>query len=66
MEAHRVSLFAMADLDKLKTCMKDFQEKILAGHFSTCSIEESRTWFTDTLDACVDECIPAKLISKKP
>ena len=59
-----VHLFSKADWVKLKSHMKDFQSKFLSSHIGN-SVEELWMSFTNTLDACVDECIPLKVISGK-
>ena len=44
--------------------MKDFQSRFLSSHIGK-SVEELWTSFTNALDACVNECIPSKVISGK-
>ena len=60
----KVHLFSKADWVKLKSHMKDFQSRFLSSHIGK-SVEELWTSFTNVLDACVDECIPSKVISGK-
>ena len=60
----KAHLFAKADLEKLKSIMKDFQAKFLSSHAGK-SVEELRTSFADSLEAGMKECIPTKLLSCK-
>ena len=60
----KVPLLNKADWPKLKSLMRDYQEKFLLNH-SNRSVEELWSDFVTTLDTLTSKCIPTKIIRGK-
>ena len=60
----KVGMLLKGRLDQAQSRMKHYQDIFLTSHVGK-SVEELWTWFTESVDACVDECTLTKLISGK-
>ena len=60
----KVPLLRKADWPKLKSLMRDYQQKFLLNHASK-SVEDLWSEFVNTLDTFASQCIRTKLIQGK-